>query len=281
MGVLVSGVLLGGAGAAVADSSARSGPGLFLADIKVVDGAVPSQLDLTAPLVLDLYAANLAQLRSQLDQTSVVVEGESNGKLRVRIAGADVFTQSPVEQHHAATWVVDYDQPSVTALSTLWQDTDDDSADVLALVAFTHAQIDDPNYRNGLLIASQVARRREGDCSEYGVLQTALARGAGYASRMIFGLLLMVVDNQLLAYGHAWSEIHDGGHWRVADATQPKNQKGVQAAYYLPVMVLENEGPGHVMELVKFATTRPDSVALVLADRVPDKPLEVSRHNGY
>jgi len=133
-------------------------------------------------------------------------------------------------------------------------------------VAFTGAQIDDPNYRNGVLIASQVARRREGDCTEYGVLQTALGRQAGYASRLVFGLLLVASNDQLKAYGHAWSEMHHDQDWWVADATQPTLQQGVQGAWHVPILIIENEGPSYALEVIKFATARPDSVTLIHND---------------
>ena len=206
--------------------------------------------------------------------------------LRVRIAPGAHFTQAPSEREHRASWVIDYDQPSVIALSNRWREQNPAAStavstapatvsELQALIAYTGEQIIDPNYRNGMLIASQVARRREGDCTEYGVLQAALARSEGYAARLVFGLLMLAVNDELLGYGHAWAEIYYEGAWHVADATQPTLQPEVQGVWHLPISLFKNESPSHVLELVEFANVRPNSVTLVGTGGVEDATTQV------
>ena len=116
------------------------------------------------------------------------------------------------------------------------------------------------NYRNGFDIASQVSKRREGDCTEHAVLATALARANGVPSRIVLGLLVAFEGGALRAFGHAWAEAHVQGSWQIADATQPE-QAGLDGPlFYLPVQVLEQEGAGYSMQLMEFAMLRPSSV---------------------
>lgn len=274
--LLLTGVVAPAEDAEDANPEESSGTGLYLASLKVLSGALSAPVDAKGALVLDLHTADTGALRAKLGQIAgLELSNESTEALRVRVLPDAHFLGEPSERDHQATWVIDYDQPSISALSNLWREESQESAadtdaHLQALIAFTGAQIDDPNYRNGLLIASQVARRREGDCTEYGVLQTALARGAGHASRLIFGLLMIAENNELQAYGHAWAEIHHGGKWHVADATQPW-QPGVQGVWHLPISVFDNEGPGHIFELVKFAKVRPNLVTLISTGAV-DEP---------
>jgi len=250
-------LLLAGAAVSAADQPLQAG--LSLADIKVISGALSAPVASDASLTLDLHSADVDDLRARLAAIAKLdVVSATSAALRVRVAPGAHFTLEPGEREHKASWVIDYDQPSVIALTNSWQE--ESAAD---LTAFTARQIDDPNYRNGMLIASQVARRREGDCTEYGVLQAALARSAGYASRVVFGLLMLAVNDELLGYGHAWTEIHYDGAWHVADATQPALQAGVQGVWHVPIDLLENESPSHMWELVEFANVRPNSVTLI------------------
>jgi len=251
-----------------ATNNERLGAGLFLANVQVLSGSLASPLDADGTITLDLHSTEVDKLREQLATTNnVQIVGETPQTLRVQVSPGARFERPPAERDHKATWVIDYDQPAVTALSNLWRQTTEADEelvdDVSALVRFTGDQIDNPTNRNGLLIASQVAKRREGDCTEYGVLQTALARAAGYASRLVFGLVLVATDTELNAYGHAWSEIHNDEQWLVADATRLRTNPEVQGTWHLPIILFEDEGLGHALELVKFAQLRPGSVTLI------------------
>lgn len=76
----------------------------------------------------------------------------------------------------------------------------------------------------GLASAAQVARDREGDCTEHAVLTTAMLRAAGIPSRLATGLVLVddfAGQKSIFGY-HMWSQALIDGAWVDFDATQPQ-----------------------------------------------------------
>jgi hypothetical protein len=59
---------------------------------------------------------------------------------------------------------------------------------------------------------------RVGDCTEYAVLLTTLARSIGLPARTVFGLAYADGQEPAFAY-HAWNEIHVAGEWLAFDPT--------------------------------------------------------------
>jgi len=89
--------------------------GLFLADVPVVSGALPESFDARAALTLDLHSDDVLALQARFaDVAGVEVVGASGAALRVRVAPGARFRKEPTERDHAASWMIDYDQPSVT-----------------------------------------------------------------------------------------------------------------------------------------------------------------------
>ncbi len=74
----------------------------------------------------------------------------------------------------------------------------------------------------GFATASEVARTRQGDCSEHGVLLAALGRLNGLPSRVAVGLAYVPVfgrgnDNDIFGY-HLWTQFFIDGRWVDVDA---------------------------------------------------------------
>lgn len=139
-----------------------------------------------------------------------------------------------------ATFLVDFDRPEVSALGPEIarrfgaRPSDDD------LARFVDGWIERKSLRELVDVASIVAARREGDCTEHAVLLAAVARLHGRAARVVTGVALVPVDGALRAFGHAWTEIHDGRAWRTLDASPLP--AGVR---YLPLAAFVDEGPGY------------------------------------
>jgi hypothetical protein len=75
----------------------------------------------------------------------------------------------------------------------------------------------------GYATASEVARSKEGDCSEHAVLLTALARAKGLPARAVSGLIGVGETpggpcDKL--YYHMWTQVWIGGTWVDLDAAQ-------------------------------------------------------------
>jgi len=142
----------------------------------------------------------------------------------------------PGEAELARSNMIDHDDPAVTALlkqalAGLAEDASDYEV-ATRLRAFVHEYIEAKNLSVGLATAGQVARTMQGDCTEHGVLLTALLRAKGIPSRTVTGLIY--VDQFLGQQGvfgyHMWSQAWltvdvdgeaAGGRWVDLDATLP------------------------------------------------------------
>ncbi|CAK9000744.1 Transglutaminase-like superfamily protein [Durusdinium trenchii] len=97
----------------------------------------------------------------------------------------------------------------------------------LALEKFVHSVIDEKNFSTAMATASEVARSREGDCTEHAVLLAALLRASGIPSRVAIGLVY--IPNGPAFGGHMWTEAYLGSTWVPLDATLGRG--GVGAAH--------------------------------------------------
>lgn len=140
---------------------------------------------------------------------------------------------APTAQHRAASFIVDYDQPPLTAMceGPAW------SADEALRQA--DARIARKSLAIPFVTASVAAQRREGDCTEHAVLAAALLRCHGHAARLAVGVIVWHAHGRWIAGGHMWAERYDHG-WRVADATRPEGHGEVA---YLRFGAIDDEGP--------------------------------------
>jgi len=109
-------------------------------------------------------------------------------------------------------------------------------------------------------LASVVARRRKGDCSEHAVLTAALARLQGMPARVVIGVVLVSEEQKFGAFGHAWAEVLEDGQWKVADAAL---HEWKATARYLPIGLVEDEGMGYAMDLVRIMRVWIDRVVVL------------------
>lgn len=99
----------------------------------------------------------------------------------------------------------------------------------LALERYVHREVATENFSftQAFATAADVAKTREGDCSENAVYLAALARALGIPARVAIGLVYMQ-GRQAFGY-HMWTEVHVGGRWIPMDATL--GQGGTGAAH--------------------------------------------------
>jgi transglutaminase-like putative cysteine protease len=143
-----------------------------------------------------------------------------------------------------STWLIDYNEPAFAALKDeMAKDTQELGR--AQIVAFVDRIVDEKVPR-GWDLASTVARRREGDCSEHAVLTAALARLYGIPARVVVGVALVSDGKDFAAFGHAWAETLEDGKWVVADAAM---RGFTQTVRYVPVGLIEDEGMGYSMGL--------------------------------
>lgn len=196
--------------------------------------------DLGAPpwrvtLVLNgARADKLGELRARFG--AVELEAD-RARFAVRGYAAGTGPVGPADR--AASFSVDFDEPPVQRLRAEVVKAAGETPRAADLTRFVAGWITRKSLARGLDPASVVARRREGDCTEHAVLLAALARMFGIPARVVNGFALVQGEGGLRAFGHAWVEVHEGGAWRLADAS------GVEALapVYLPIQTARDEGP--------------------------------------
>jgi len=87
----------------------------------------------------------------------------------------------------------------------------------LLLERFVGRQLKSKNFSQAFATASEVARSREGDCTEHAVYLAALARAQGIPARVAIGLVYME-GRQAFGY-HMWTEVYVGKRWIPLDGT--------------------------------------------------------------
>lgn len=148
--------------------------------------------------------------------------------------------------HTQPSFLIDYDEPPVQKVRELFV-AEKRPQTVEEVTRFVRGYIARKNLKRGYDIASVVARRREGDCTEHAVLLAALARSLGLPARVVHGVVLVEEKGRVIAAGHAWVEHLRDGRWRPADAALLEESKRL----YLPMTVIDDEGPGFGMAIAK------------------------------
>jgi len=88
------------------------------------------------------------------------------------------------------------------------------------LRVFVSDYVKDKSLDIGFASAAEVARNREGDCSEHGVLLAALGRINGLPSRVAVGLAYVDEfggQHHILGF-HLWTQFYIAGRWYDVDA---------------------------------------------------------------
>ena len=149
--------------------------------------------------------------------------------------------------HLRTSFLVDHDDKALAPLREAVRREAGDHPTTAQLEAFVARYIEKKNYARGHDIASVVARRREGDCTEHAVLLVALSRMFDIPARIVMGLAIVSVPDGAKAFGHEWAETYEEGHWRAADAVRSTQQMDFVR---LPLSTMSDEGPGFAMSMI-------------------------------
>lgn len=221
---------------------------LFL-DVLPVELRPGVELDVKKPLRVAAYTSR-PQSMAALWASSLPVRVLSDHVL-IDLVDYPILAAPVTQEQLRPSFLIDYEEAPVRAFVERVRPD-------LARAPFTRwaravdEEIDRKTHARGFDPASTVARRREGDCTEHAVLLTALARALGRPARVVMGVALVVGTDNVAAYGHAWTEIHDGDTWRRVDATRihkQVRQRGLRLRY-LPILIIEDEGPGYEFKYV-------------------------------
>jgi len=154
----------------------------------------------------------------------------------------------------AATTLANSQDPEVAKLATraiasLNNGEDTPAAKAEACRRFVHRYISKKNLGTAFATASEVARSKQGDCTEHGVLLTALLRSNGIRSRAVVGLVYadQFAGSQGIFGYHMWTQALlevDGKHrWVDLDATLDDSTPFDATHIALDVTKLEDGAP--------------------------------------
>jgi len=134
----------------------------------------------------------------------------------------------PTEADIGASQLVQSDDAQIIAMAKEAAGKERDPWQVaLALEQYVHRSITEKNFSQALSSAADVARSKEGDCTEHAVLLAALARARGLPARVAIGLVALRSGR---AFGyHMWNEVFINGRWIPVDATL--GQGGIGAGH--------------------------------------------------
>lgn len=215
--------------------------------LHVVPTRVEAGFDAESPARVAVTTSHRSELLSILDPETVLEAGAGSLVVAIERYPGRPDAARP-EDHLAPSFVVDYDAEPVRALLAS-RSGPPPSAEELAgwvqelITASSSREFD---------IASQVAERRSGDCTEYAVLLAALARAFGHPSRVAIGIVFAAdpAGRSAQGFGHAWTEVFEDGRWTPVDATPAGSEPNVLG--YLPTGYLD-EGPGFALALLRVA----------------------------
>lgn len=208
-----------------------------------------ASLPLSSKISLEIASNTSAELAERLAQfKGVVVTAVAENTVTITLIERPHALAPVGEEFTRNSFVIDFEEQSVIDFVDAFKSRQSEATSWQDLPVYVSEFIDQPTYIHGFNIASVVAKDRSGDCTEYAVLTSALARAIGLPSRVVFGAVILENSDNLEAFGHAWTEIWQDGSWHVADAALV-DAEGVKK-FYLPTGVLDNEGPGYAMSLI-------------------------------
>lgn len=107
-------------------------------------------------------------------------------------------------------------------------DTTDALKAARQIESFVDGYITTKDLSIGYASAAEVARSRQGDCSEHAVLTAAMCRAIGIPARVVSGVVYVdsFIGQKSVFGGHMWTEVFVGDGWVGLDATRAPNGFG-------------------------------------------------------
>jgi len=127
------------------------------------------------------------------------------------------------QRYLQAAGMVNYKDPVVAQLAKQAAGEEKDPLKLAdRLRRFVGDYVQSKNLSVGFASASEVARTRQGDCTEHGVLLAALGRAVGIPTRIVTGVLHtnQFAGRPNVFVGHLWTQFWIDGEWIDLDAAQ-------------------------------------------------------------
>lgn len=158
------------------------------------------------------------------------------------------LSQEERARYLAASSVLNYKDPAVARLVKEAAGEEKDPMKLAdRLRAFVSNYVQTKDLSVGFATAGEVARSKEGDCTEHGVLLAALGRAVGIPTRLATGFVYTdeFLGRERVFVGHLWTQFYIEGQWVDVDAAL--EQTDVDPSHI--VLGLSDGNDGGVAEL--------------------------------
>jgi hypothetical protein len=182
-----------------------------------LEGSDPASVFATGPTqAIKSIDANTAEIT-----VYAIRPGRTDGN---RKAPADPPTADDLRPN---LWVQSDDRLIVADAKKAAGDEKDPWRAAVALERFVNREVTKKNFSQTFASAAEVARSREGDCTEHSVFLMALCRARGIPARAAFGLVYL--PSQQAFFYHMWTEAYIEKRWIPIDGTLA--QGGIAAGH--------------------------------------------------
>lgn len=149
-------------------------------------------------------------------------------ELTVRARGKSGSASTKVDDEYLQScYFINSEDAKVREIARQATSASDPWRKALDLERWVYGNVSKQNFTEAFATADQVARTREGDCTEHAMLLAALCRAAGVPSRTALGLVYVGTGPRSPAFGfHMWTEVFVEGEWRSLDGTLGKGYVG-------------------------------------------------------
>jgi len=138
-------------------------------------------------------------------------------------AGPNKLTPEERKRYLAASSVANHKDPVVAKLATEAAGDEKDHRKLAEkLCRFARRYVQSKSLNVGFATASEVARSKEGDCTEHGILLAALGRACGIPTRVVTGVVYAdeFGGKKGVFVGHMWTQFWIDGWWVDLDAAR-------------------------------------------------------------
>jgi hypothetical protein len=124
----------------------------------------------------------------------------------------------PTDADRQPNRLIESDDPLIIAdAKKAVGDETDSWRKAVALERYVNREVKDKNFSQAFATAAEVAKSREGDCTEHAVFLAALCRACGIPARVAIGLVYMQGTD---AFGyHMWTQVYIDNRWIPIDGT--------------------------------------------------------------
>jgi hypothetical protein len=168
----------------------------------------------------DVPATDMQKIVKRDDRTVTVTNTRHSARLKAKTTGAPLSDEEQ-KLYTAATSLLNYKDPTVAKLAKEAIGKEKDPQKLARkLRRFVGEYVHAKNLSVGFASAGEVARSKEGDCTEHGVLLAALGRAAGIPTRVVAGFVYAdeFLGKNNVFVGHMWTQFYLDGQWVDVDA---------------------------------------------------------------